>query len=65
MYVCLCAGVTESQIRQAIIEGCRSMRALREELDVTAGCGKCAEMTKQILQATLADISAPTGVKAA
>jgi bacterioferritin-associated ferredoxin len=60
MYVCLCVGVTDKQIRQAVLKGCRSLKALREELGVTTGCGKCAEMTKQIIQATLADTPPPT-----
>ena len=54
MYVCLCKGITDSQILQAIDGGARSLRALRQELDVMTQCGKCGCHTKDLLQAALA-----------
>ncbi|HAW23710.1 MAG TPA: (2Fe-2S)-binding protein, partial [Pseudomonas sp.] len=30
MYVCLCQGVTDGQIREAIYEGCCSYREVRD-----------------------------------
>jgi bacterioferritin-associated ferredoxin len=32
MYVCLCKGVTDSQIRSAVREGARTVRGLRKQL---------------------------------
>lgn len=52
MYVCLCVGVTETQIRQAIADGCHSIKALQDELGVGIICGKCIEMIECILQET-------------
>ena len=52
MYVCLCHGVTDSQIREAVGEGCCSMRALRRELGVASSCGRCAPYAKQVLDET-------------
>jgi hypothetical protein len=39
MYVCLCQGVTDGQIREAIMEGCCSYREVRETLGVASKCG--------------------------
>jgi bacterioferritin-associated ferredoxin len=50
MYVCLCTGVTEEQIRRAIVQGCHSIEMLREVLGVSTVCGACQEMITQILQ---------------
>lgn len=50
MYVCLCKGVTDSQIRTAIHNGADSMRALRETLEVGSQCGKCARDCKTLLK---------------
>lgn len=65
MYVCLCAGVTDTQIRKAVSEGCCSVKALRDELGVGVGCGKCVKVAKHIIQATLAGMPAITSDKAA
>lgn len=49
MYVCICHGVTDRQIREAVCDGVASMRALRQELGVASNCGRCAPYAKQIL----------------
>jgi len=41
MYVCICRGVTERHIHEAIARGARTMRELRRELGVAGCCGKC------------------------
>ncbi|PAU86480.1 (2Fe-2S)-binding protein [Pseudomonas sp. WN033] len=53
MYVCLCKGVTDRQIRDAINSGACSMRDLRESLDVASQCGKCGRDCKSLLNETL------------
>ncbi|MFZ2290010.1 MAG: bacterioferritin-associated ferredoxin [Halopseudomonas yangmingensis] len=50
MYVCLCKGVTDSQIRAAIHNGADSMRELRDALEVGTQCGKCARTCKSLLK---------------
>lgn len=65
MYVCLCAQVTDSDIRQAVREGCCSVRDLRDRLGVAAGCGKCAEMAQELIKETLAEMPVPASDKAA
>ncbi len=58
MYVCLCKGVTDSQIRTAVIGGADSMRAIRQKLGVMTECGKCACDTHAIIQSTAASTKA-------
>lgn len=54
MYVCLCKGVTDRQIRRAIDEGARSYRAVRECLGVATQCGKCGCSARAIVREELA-----------
>lgn len=56
MYVCLCQGVTDGQIREAIYEGCCSYRDVRETLGVATQCGKCACLAKQVVRETLSEV---------
>lgn len=56
MYVCLCQGVTDGHIREAIFEGCCSYREVRETLQVGLQCGKCACLAKQVVRDTLLDV---------
>jgi len=56
MYVCLCQGVTDGQIREAIFEGCCSYREVRETLQVAKQCGKCACLAKQVVRETLSEV---------
>lgn len=56
MYVCLCQGVTDGQIREAIYEGCCSYREVREATGVATQCGKCACVAKQVVRETLSNV---------
>ncbi len=53
MYVCICNGITESQIRNAVSDGVRSLRELRADLGVASCCGKCADCAQQVIHETL------------
>lgn len=64
MYVCLCEGVTDGQIREAIYEGCCSYREVRETLGVASQCGKCACLAKQVVRDTLSEVQQSQGVMA-
>lgn len=56
MYVCLCHGVTDKTIKQAVIEnGVGSMRELRTSLNVGAQCGRCVQMAQEIIDSTIVD----------
>ncbi|MBS3797824.1 MULTISPECIES: (2Fe-2S)-binding protein [unclassified Pseudoalteromonas] len=56
MYICLCHGVSDKKIEQAIDQGARSMRDLSSELKVGSQCGKCCNCAKKILNQKLIDI---------
>ena len=49
MYVCICNGVTDHQIRQAAEAGCRSMAELTMRTGAGATCGSCVEMAGALL----------------
>jgi Bacterioferritin-associated ferredoxin len=49
MYVCICHAVTDRQIRQAVDEGVRTMRELRQRFGLCSRCGKCGPCAKEVL----------------
>ena len=50
MYVCVCNGVTDRQIREVAEAGCRSVAELTMRTGAGAGCGSCLELAAQILE---------------
>jgi len=49
MFVCICNGITEGQIRAAIDEGACSVHDLGARLGVASGCGCCAEFAASLI----------------
>jgi bacterioferritin-associated ferredoxin len=58
MYVCLCKGITDTQIRAAVQQGASSVRELRNALGVASQCGKCGSLTREIMRESLAPAAA-------
>lgn len=56
MYVCLCHGVTDSEIRSLVHCGevC-SMRELSRRHGVATQCGKCAKCARDVIREALAE----------
>lgn len=54
MYVCLCRGITDRQIKSAIADGARHLGHLRKQLGVATQCGKCACVAKDLLASEIA-----------
>ena len=50
MYVCLCKGITDSQIRAAVDQGADSITELQKKIGIAQSCGSCIEMTESILE---------------
>jgi bacterioferritin-associated ferredoxin len=50
MYVCVCRAVTERQIRQAVQGGARSLKDLKQLLDVGRECGLCAPCARTCIE---------------
>lgn len=55
MYVCICNGVTDHQIREAAASGVRSMAELTMRTGCGATCGTCLETASGILEASRAE----------
>ncbi|WP_133470966.1 (2Fe-2S)-binding protein [Paraglaciecola marina] len=58
MYVCLCHGITDKAIQQAVREdGVGNMRQLKKKLNVGSQCGKCVQLAQTIIDNTIIDES--------
>ncbi|SFC02193.1 bacterioferritin-associated ferredoxin [Marinospirillum celere] len=49
MYVCICKGITDQQIKTSIAQGAGCMRDLYKEYALGSQCGKCVCTAKQLL----------------
>lgn len=59
MYICLCNGVTERDIRSCAENGASSLHDLERCLGVGAGCGRCAPAAKEVLNEHRRECAAP------
>ena len=48
MYVCICKGITDSQVQQAIDNGA-DYKDLRQNLGVATDCGQCGSFCKNMV----------------
>ena len=53
MYICVCHGITDTQIRSCVEDGARTLGDLSGELGVATQCGCCAESAAQVMQEVL------------
>jgi bacterioferritin-associated ferredoxin len=65
VYICVCNGVTEQQIRDAICDGAASVCELGARLGVGAACGCCRTSAAQVLDETLQVLGYPENRAAA
>ena len=49
MYVCICNGITDREVRDVAAAGCRSVSELTMRTGAGAGCGSCLELAAQLL----------------
>ncbi len=54
MYICLCNGITDNHIAEAVQAGAASLCDLKSRLGVATCCGRCAECAEFILEEQLA-----------
>ena len=59
MYVCICNGITDHDIRQAAEAGCESMAELTMRTGAGSCCGSCVEMASDLLDQTRATRDLP------
>jgi bacterioferritin-associated ferredoxin len=53
VFICICNGITEKHIRDAVCCGADDLGELRAQLGVGAGCGTCTAFAEQILSETI------------
>ncbi|MDO5505146.1 MAG: (2Fe-2S)-binding protein [Pseudoxanthomonas suwonensis] len=58
MYVCVCNGVTDREIRDVAEAGCGSVAELTMRTGAGAGCGSCLDMAEALMQQVGASHSA-------
>lgn len=54
MFICLCNGITDNQIRHAVRDGASSLDCLQNALGVAGQCGQCSEAAMAVLTESLA-----------
>jgi bacterioferritin-associated ferredoxin len=59
MFVCLCNGITESQIRAAASTGISTLEELTEHLGVANQCGQCGSIAQAVLDESGGAFSIP------
>lgn len=64
MYVCLCRGITDQDIKDAMADGAQSYREIRDQLDLGTCCGRCAPEAKAIISEELSLIAARISIAA-
>jgi bacterioferritin-associated ferredoxin len=57
MYVCICNGITDTQIEAAIDNGAETMRDLSNDLNIGSQCGKCCQCAKRVMNKKLIQIA--------
>ena len=58
MYVFLCRGITDQDIKDAVANGAESYREIRDLLDLGTCCGQCAPEARAIISDELSDLAA-------
>ncbi len=59
MYICLCKGVTEKQIRREVANGAETFDDIQLKLDVALCCGQCKESTQDVIREALTGEQVP------
>jgi len=56
MYVCMCYGITDKQVKNAVAaHGVGNMRELKQVMALGSQCGKCVEMAQDIIDDMIID----------
>ncbi|MBE2294067.1 MAG: (2Fe-2S)-binding protein [Phycisphaerales bacterium] len=53
MFLCICKSVSDTQIREAVEQGARSVGDLSARFGLGTECGKCLDDVRQVLDACL------------
>jgi len=50
MYICLCHGITDRQIRRAVEQGASSLGDVQMQLPVGGCCGRCEPAASELIR---------------
>ena len=56
MYVCLCFGKTDIDVKTAIKNGAHTLAELADAINVTAACGSCRFEVQRIIDKTICNV---------
>jgi bacterioferritin-associated ferredoxin len=59
VYVCICNGVTDRQIREAVSNGCSSVSELTMRTGCGATCGTCLDLAGSMMSEMRAELPLP------
>lgn len=59
MYVCLCEGINESTIENAVSNGCHTVKAIRDKTGAAKNCCKCVEEIQNIIKKSAVEKNMP------
>lgn len=56
MFVCLCKGITDKDIKEAVrAQGVGSLRELKQLMPLGSQCGTCTKVAQMIIDDTIVD----------
>jgi bacterioferritin-associated ferredoxin len=56
MFVCLCKGITDSDIQKLVLEhGVGSIRELKQHVALGSECGSCTKVAQMVIDNTIID----------
>ncbi|HAN29385.1 MAG TPA: (2Fe-2S)-binding protein [Haliea salexigens] len=55
MFICLCRGVTDSEIRAEVRQGAVRYEDIQARLDVGMCCGTCKESAEEVIAESIAE----------
>jgi len=58
MFICLCKGITDHQIKDAVANGATSLNAVRKNLGVATQCCKCLSDARAVIDEALTEQAA-------
>lgn len=54
MYVCICRGITDKHVTQAVCQGARCVKDVNKQIGKPVQCGRCCLYMKEVLQEAVA-----------
>lgn len=61
MYVCLCHGFTDRQVRAAVTEGAGNTSQVFRQFNAKPRCGKCVSMVRDLVDETKGSCGGSSG----